>query len=119
MKSKGPVFADTVLAKDGKLLRTMAAEVTNLHGLVLREEGGQEFLYGALNKGGKVVKLDRVEWISMPDQMTAVNALLNGEVDFMQQVPFDLLPMLLVPAAVAVTAVRGLRVPGSVSVWVS
>lgn len=44
--------------------------------------------------GGKVVKVDRVEWISMPDQMTAVNALLNGEVDFMQQVPFDLLPML-------------------------
>jgi peptide/nickel transport system substrate-binding protein len=43
--------------------------------------------------GGKVVNVDRVEWISMPDQMTAMNALLNGEVDFMQQVPFDLLPM--------------------------
>ena len=25
--------------------------------------------------------------------MTAVSALQNGEVDFMQQVPFDLLPM--------------------------
>lgn len=43
--------------------------------------------------GGKVVNVDRVEWVTMPDQMTAVNALQNGEVDFIQQVPFDLLPM--------------------------
>ena len=43
--------------------------------------------------GGKVVKVERVEWVAMPDQMTAVSALQNGEVDFMQQVPFDLLPM--------------------------
>ncbi len=43
--------------------------------------------------GGKVVNVDRVEWVAMPDQMTAVNALQNGEVDFIQQVPFDLLPM--------------------------
>jgi peptide/nickel transport system substrate-binding protein len=44
--------------------------------------------------GGKVVNVDRVEWVAMPDQMTSVNALQNGEVDFIQQVPFDLLPML-------------------------
>lgn len=44
--------------------------------------------------GGKVVNVDRVEWVAMPDQMTALNALQNGEVDFIQQVPFDLLPML-------------------------
>jgi len=44
--------------------------------------------------GGKVVNVDRVQWVTMPDQITAVNALLNGEIDFMQQVPFDLLPML-------------------------
>lgn len=43
--------------------------------------------------GGKVVNVDRVQWVSMPDQMTAVNALLNGEVDYMEQVPFDLLPL--------------------------
>ncbi|MCD0503047.1 ABC transporter substrate-binding protein [Bordetella petrii] len=43
--------------------------------------------------GGKVVKVDRVEWVAMPDQMTALNALQNGEIDFMQQVPFDLLPI--------------------------
>ncbi|MHC8946228.1 ABC transporter substrate-binding protein [Advenella incenata] len=44
--------------------------------------------------GGKVVNVDRVQWISMPDQMTAINALMNDEIDYIQQVPFDLLPML-------------------------
>ena len=43
--------------------------------------------------GGKVVNVDKVQWVSMPDQMTAVNALMNGEVDYMEQVPFDLLPL--------------------------
>lgn len=43
--------------------------------------------------GGKTVNVDRVEWVTMPDQMTAVNALQGGEVDFIQEVPFDLLPL--------------------------
>lgn len=43
--------------------------------------------------GGKVVKVDRVEWVSMPDQLTTVNALLNNEVDFVENLPFDLMPM--------------------------
>lgn len=44
--------------------------------------------------GGKVVNIDRVEWVAMPDAMTSMNALLNGEVDFVQQIPLDLLPLL-------------------------
>ncbi|WP_407158458.1 ABC transporter substrate-binding protein [Bradyrhizobium sp. STM 3557] len=44
--------------------------------------------------GGKVVNVDRVEWVTMPDQSIAVSALQNGEIDFLQQVPFDLLPVL-------------------------
>lgn len=43
--------------------------------------------------GGKVVNVDRVEWLAMPDDMTAVNALANREIDYMELVPFDLLPM--------------------------
>src|SRR5262249_42842197 len=35
--------------------------------------------------GGKVVKVDRVEWIHMADPQTAANALINGEIDFMEQ----------------------------------
>jgi peptide/nickel transport system substrate-binding protein len=44
--------------------------------------------------GGKVVKVDRVEWITIPDQQTQVNALLNGEIDLIETVPPDLLPLL-------------------------
>lgn len=44
--------------------------------------------------GGKVVNVDRVELVTMPDNMTAVNALIAGEVDFIEFVPFDLVPML-------------------------
>jgi peptide/nickel transport system substrate-binding protein len=44
--------------------------------------------------GGKVVKVDRVEWIAVPDQQTAVNALLNGEIDFIEAPSHDLLPIM-------------------------
>jgi len=44
--------------------------------------------------GGKVVKVDRVEWISMPDHQTSVNALIAGEVDYLETPPHDLLPLL-------------------------
>ena len=43
--------------------------------------------------GGKVVNIDRVQWITMPDQATALNALLNGEIDFLESIPYDLLPL--------------------------
>jgi peptide/nickel transport system substrate-binding protein len=44
--------------------------------------------------GAKVVKVDRVEWITMPDAQTAVNALQSGDIDFMEAPPFELLPIL-------------------------
>ena len=44
--------------------------------------------------GGKVVKVDRVEWIWIADPQTQVNALLNGEIDFIEAPPHDLLPLL-------------------------
>ena len=44
--------------------------------------------------GGKVVKVDRVEWLAIADQQTAVNALLAGEIDIIEQPSHDLLPML-------------------------
>ena len=44
--------------------------------------------------GGKVVKVDRVEWITMPDSQTAVNALQSGDIDFMENLPYDMLPLL-------------------------
>jgi peptide/nickel transport system substrate-binding protein len=44
--------------------------------------------------GGKVVKVDRVEWITMPDAQTATNALQSGDVDFLENPPFEMLPAL-------------------------
>ena len=44
--------------------------------------------------GGKVVKVDRVEWITMADAQTAVNALQSGDIDFMEAPAFDILPVL-------------------------
>src|ERR1700723_1754948 len=44
--------------------------------------------------GGKVVKVDRVEWITMADAQTAMNALQSGDIDFMENPAFDFLPVL-------------------------
>jgi len=44
--------------------------------------------------GGRVVKVDRMEWIMMPDATTAADALIKGEVDFWEQVSPDLTGML-------------------------
>ena len=45
--------------------------------------------------GGKVVKVDRVEWRAISDHQQAVNALLANEIDFIEQPPHDLLPLVL------------------------
>ena len=44
--------------------------------------------------GGKQAKVDRVEWVWIGDAMTSVNALLNGEIDFIEAPPHDLIPLL-------------------------
>src|SRR5437762_2176023 len=44
--------------------------------------------------GGKVVKVDRVEWIYIPDSATAAAALSAGEADIWEQLPPDLIPLL-------------------------
>src|SRR5262249_54159114 len=45
--------------------------------------------------GGKVVKVDRVEWLYIPDPNTAAQALRNGEVDYWENVPSDYVPTLI------------------------
>jgi peptide/nickel transport system substrate-binding protein len=44
--------------------------------------------------GGKVVKVDRVEWLSMPDPTTAISALGAGEIDYLQNPAMDTYPVL-------------------------
>src|SRR4051812_46261011 len=50
--------------------------------------------------GGKVAKVDRVEWLAMSDQQQAVNALLAGEIDFIEAPSHDLLPLVKDNAAI-------------------
>ena len=44
--------------------------------------------------GGKIAKLDRIEWIYIPDANTQVQALIRGEVDVVEIPAVDLLPLL-------------------------
>ena len=44
--------------------------------------------------GGKVARMERVEWRFIPDAATAAAALQNGEVDWWEQVQADLVPLL-------------------------
>ena len=44
--------------------------------------------------GGKIARVDRVEWVVLPDAGSAVNALIAGEIDVYERPPLDLLPLL-------------------------
>ena len=44
--------------------------------------------------GGRVVKVDRVEWDILPDPATVAAALQSGEIDFAERPSLDLLPLL-------------------------
>lgn len=44
--------------------------------------------------GGKVVHVDKVRWVTMADSQTAVNALQSGDIDLIESMPVDLIPLL-------------------------
>jgi peptide/nickel transport system substrate-binding protein len=44
--------------------------------------------------GGKIPKVDRVEWLAISDPATAANALIAGEIDIIEVPPPDLFPVL-------------------------
>ncbi|MBM3548696.1 MAG: ABC transporter substrate-binding protein [Alphaproteobacteria bacterium] len=43
--------------------------------------------------GAKQAKVDRVEWLYMPDAQTGANALMAGELDIFEELPPDLIPV--------------------------
>jgi peptide/nickel transport system substrate-binding protein len=55
--------------------------------------------------GGKVVKVDRVEWLYIPDTATATAALNAGEADWYEQPPTDILPVLAANKDIVVATV--------------
>jgi peptide/nickel transport system substrate-binding protein len=56
--------------------------------------------------GGKVVHLDRAEFVSIPDHSTKVSALQAGEIDYIERAPLDFIEALRRDRRVVVT--RGL-----------
>jgi peptide/nickel transport system substrate-binding protein len=56
--------------------------------------------------GGKVVNVETVRWVTMPDAQTAMNALVSGEIDYLEQVQIDLLPILEAAAPDVVPEIR-------------
>jgi peptide/nickel transport system substrate-binding protein len=48
----------------------------------------------SLAAGGKVAKVDRVEWVSFPSPDKAVDALISGKVDYLEEVNPRFVPLL-------------------------
>ena len=44
--------------------------------------------------GAKIAKVDRVEWLYIPDHNTSLSALQAGEVDYFEAPPLDFIPIL-------------------------
>jgi len=44
--------------------------------------------------GGKIAKVDRIEWLWIPDAQTQVSALQSGELDMIESPSMDLLPLI-------------------------
>jgi peptide/nickel transport system substrate-binding protein len=59
--------------------------------------------------GGKIAKVDRVEWRAISDQQQAVNALAAGEIDYIEQPSHDLLPLLKKDANVSILNISQLK----------
>jgi peptide/nickel transport system substrate-binding protein len=58
--------------------------------------------------GGKVVRVDHVELVSMPDQATRVAALQTGELDLLEIVPFDFIDQLSHDSNIIITSQHGI-----------
>jgi peptide/nickel transport system substrate-binding protein len=61
--------------------------------------------------GGKVAKVDRVEWLYIPDAMTKVAALNAGEADWWENPPSDVIPVLTANPDITVARVDPLASP--------
>ena len=64
--------------------------------------------------GGKVVKVDTIEWRYLPDPSTVTQALQKGEVDIIDAPPSDLLPLLRANKAVTVGVLNTAGVIGTI-----
>src|ERR1700733_1985278 len=61
--------------------------------------------------GGKVVKVDRVEWLNIPDAGTKAAALNAGEADWWENPPIDVLPVLAANPDIVIQKADALPAP--------
>ena len=64
--------------------------------------------------GGKVVKVDVVEWRYLPDPSTVTQALMKGEIDLIDPPPADLVPLLRANRELVVEVLNGAGVIGTI-----
>ncbi len=62
--------------------------------------------------GGKIPKLDRIEWVYIPDNNTVLSALSAGEIDYFESPPLDFVAMLKDTPDVTVLNIDPLGVQG-------
>jgi peptide/nickel transport system substrate-binding protein len=62
--------------------------------------------------GGRLAKVDQVEWVTIPDANTAVAALQTGEVDLLEAPLLDLVPVLQRDRAITVRKINNLNNQG-------
>jgi peptide/nickel transport system substrate-binding protein len=62
--------------------------------------------------GGKSAKVDRVEWLYIPDAQTTLNALANGEIDYWEAPPPDMIAQLKASEGVKVELIDPLGAQG-------
>ena len=44
--------------------------------------------------GGKIARINRIEWLTLTEAPAVTNALTTGEADWAEQLPYDLIPLL-------------------------
>ncbi len=73
-----------VFQPDGKLVRNIAADFYGIHGMNIREEKGEEFIYAAHLKGAQAVKLklDGTPVLVIPFPQEAAAQYPNGVKDY-------------------------------------
>ena len=65
-----------------------------------------------LTAGPKIAHFDRVEWHVIPDASTAANALISGEIDWLEQMPAEIQTLLGRQRGLVVEAIDPLPLPG-------
>jgi len=67
--------------------------------------------------GGRVAKVDRVEWISFPDAQTAINAIQRGEIDIIERLNHDMASLLKDQPGVVVHQSGDMQAPAARLNW--